>query len=89
MNILHLAANRWWTGSADPIIQMVSGLRAHGHHALLAVYTSIGILVLTMCVIALTATIPAEWVGPLVYGVFLLSVLAVLGLIKQFCWFCE
>ena len=40
------------------------------HHALLAVYTSIGILVLTMCVIALTATIPAEWVGPLVYGVF-------------------
>ena len=48
------------------------------HHALLAVYTSIGILVLTMCVIALTATIPAEWVGPLVYGVFLLSVLAVL-----------
>ena len=47
------------------------------HHALLAVYTSIGILVLTMCVIALTATILAEWVGPLVYGVFLLSVLAV------------
>src|SRR6266571_1865572 len=48
------------------------------HHALLAVYASIGILVLTMCIIALTATIPAEWVGPLVYGVFLLSVLAVL-----------
>ena len=37
MNILHLAANRWWTGSADPIIQMVSGLRARGHNALLAV----------------------------------------------------
>ena len=37
MNILHLAANRWWTGSADPIIQLVSGLRDHGHHALLAV----------------------------------------------------
>ena len=48
------------------------------HHALLAVYASIGILVLTMCIIALTATISAEWVGPLVYGVFLLSVLAVL-----------
>ena len=48
------------------------------HHALLAVYTSIGILVLTMCVIALTATIPAEWVGPLVYGVFLLA-----------CWRCS
>src|SRR5205823_11467783 len=37
------------------------------------------LLVVTMCIIALTATIPAEWVGPLVYGVFLLSVLAVLG----------
>jgi len=48
------------------------------HHALLAVYASIGILVLTMCIIALTATISAEWVGALVYGVFLLSVLAVL-----------
>src|SRR6266487_765554 len=47
------------------------------HHALLAVYASIGILVLMMCIIALTATIPAKWVGPLVYGVFLLSVLAV------------
>jgi len=47
------------------------------HHAVLAVYAAIGILVLTMCVIAVTATIPAEWVGPLVYGVFLLSVLAV------------
>ena len=48
------------------------------HHVLMAVYASIGILVLTMCIIALTATISAEWVGPLVYGVFLLSVLAVL-----------
>ena len=37
LRVLHLAANRWWTGSADPIIQMVSGLRARGHHALLAV----------------------------------------------------
>ena len=35
--ILHLAANRWWTGSADPIIHLVSGLRARGHHVLLGV----------------------------------------------------
>jgi glycosyltransferase involved in cell wall biosynthesis len=37
LRILHLAANRWWTGSADPIIQMVGGLRARGHHVLLGV----------------------------------------------------
>jgi hypothetical protein len=45
------------------------------HHALPAVYGAIGILVLTMCIIALTATITAEWVGPLVFGVFLVGVL--------------
>jgi hypothetical protein len=45
------------------------------HHALLAVYTSIAILVLTMCIIAVTATSLAEWIGTLVYGVFMLSVL--------------
>ncbi len=48
------------------------------HHALLAVYAAIGILVLTMCIIAVTATIASEWVGPLVYGVFVLSVLTML-----------
>ena len=37
LTILHLAANRWWTGSADPIIQLVAGLRAHGHRVLLGV----------------------------------------------------
>jgi len=37
LTILHLAANRWWTGSADPIIQLVSGLRARGHRVLLAI----------------------------------------------------
>ena len=37
LTILHLAANRWWTGSADPTIQLISGLRARGHRALLAV----------------------------------------------------
>jgi len=29
--ILHLVANRWWTGSADPVIHTVRGLRARGH----------------------------------------------------------
>jgi len=33
--ILHLVANRWWTGSADPVIHAVRGLRARGHQALL------------------------------------------------------
>ena len=35
MRILHLAANRWWTGSADPTIRLVAGLRARGHRVLL------------------------------------------------------
>lgn len=33
--VLHLVANRWWTGSADPVIQLVRGLGARGHRALL------------------------------------------------------
>jgi glycosyltransferase involved in cell wall biosynthesis len=37
LTILHLAANRWWTGSADPVIHLVSGLRAHGHRVLLGI----------------------------------------------------
>jgi len=37
LRILHLAANRWWTGSADPIIRLVSGLRALGHDVMLGV----------------------------------------------------
>lgn len=35
LTILHLAANRWWTGSADPVIQLARGLRDHGHRVLL------------------------------------------------------
>jgi glycosyltransferase involved in cell wall biosynthesis len=35
LTVLHLASNRWWTGSADPIIHLVSGLRARGHRVLL------------------------------------------------------
>ncbi len=34
--VLHLCANRWWTGSADPVIRLVQGLEARGHRALLA-----------------------------------------------------
>jgi Protein of unknown function (DUF2721) len=48
------------------------------HHALVSIYAAIAILVLTMCFIAITATITAEWVGSIVYGVFMLGVLALL-----------
>jgi L-malate glycosyltransferase len=37
LTILHLAANRWWTGSADPTMRLVAGLCARGHRAMLAV----------------------------------------------------
>ena len=33
LTVLHLVANRWWTGSADPIIRLIQGLRARGHAA--------------------------------------------------------
>jgi glycosyltransferase involved in cell wall biosynthesis len=34
--VLHLVANRWWTGSADPVIRLVQGLQARGHQVRLA-----------------------------------------------------
>jgi glycosyltransferase involved in cell wall biosynthesis len=34
MTILQLVANRWWTGSADPVIRLVGGLSARGHRVL-------------------------------------------------------
>ncbi len=37
LGILHLAANRWWTGSADPVIRLVIALRERGHHVFLGV----------------------------------------------------
>jgi glycosyltransferase involved in cell wall biosynthesis len=37
LTILHLAANRWWTGSADPTIQLVGALGARGHQVFLGV----------------------------------------------------
>jgi glycosyltransferase involved in cell wall biosynthesis len=33
--ILQLVANRWWTGSADPVIQLSRGLETRGHRVLL------------------------------------------------------
>ena len=36
LSVLHLVANRWWTGSADPAIRLVQGLRARGHTVELA-----------------------------------------------------
>ena len=37
LTVLHLAANRWWTGSADPVIRLVVGLRERGHRVFLGV----------------------------------------------------
>ena len=31
LRILHLVANRWWTGSADPVIRLIDGLARRGH----------------------------------------------------------
>ncbi len=33
--VLQLVANRWWTGSADPVIQLSRGLGERGHRVLL------------------------------------------------------
>lgn len=33
--VLQLVANRWWTGSADPVIHLTRGLRERGHRVLL------------------------------------------------------
>jgi len=35
LTVLHLVANRWWTGSADPAIRLIQGLRGRGHRVLL------------------------------------------------------
>ena len=36
LTVLQVCANRWWTGSADPVIRLVKGLEGRGHRALLA-----------------------------------------------------
>jgi glycosyltransferase involved in cell wall biosynthesis len=35
LTVLHLVANRWWTGSAEPVIRLLIALRARGHRVLL------------------------------------------------------
>jgi glycosyltransferase involved in cell wall biosynthesis len=35
LTVLHLVANRWWTGSAEPVVRLSTGLRARGHRVLL------------------------------------------------------
>jgi phosphatidylinositol alpha-1,6-mannosyltransferase len=37
LTILHLATNRWWTGSADPTIQLACAQQVRGHRVMLAV----------------------------------------------------
>jgi Protein of unknown function (DUF2721) len=48
------------------------------HHAALAVYAAIGTFIVTMCVIAVTAAVSADWVAVLVFGIFVAGVLAML-----------
>ena len=35
LTVLQLVANRWWTGSAEPVLRLVLALRARGHRVLL------------------------------------------------------
>jgi phosphatidylinositol alpha-1,6-mannosyltransferase len=37
LTVLQLATNRWWTGSADPVIRLAAGLGARGHRVLLGI----------------------------------------------------
>ena len=61
-------------------VQLPALLRRHGlvQHALLAAYLGILILVASMCVIALSATVSAEWLVSLVLAMFVVGILAVL-----------
>jgi len=35
LTVLHVVANRWWTGSAEPVLRLVLCLRSRGHRVLL------------------------------------------------------
>ena len=35
LTVLHVVANRWWTGSAEPVLRLVLALQERGHRALL------------------------------------------------------
>lgn len=37
LTVLQLAANRWWTGSAEPVIRLCVGLEQRGHRVLLGI----------------------------------------------------
>jgi hypothetical protein len=61
--------------------QLPDLLRRHRlvHHAVLAVYSAILILIATMVVIAITATLSASWVAVVVLAAFIAGVLAMLA----------
>ena len=61
-------------------VQLPALLHRHGlvHHSLLAAYLGILILVSSMCVIALSAAVPADWLVSLVLAMFVAGILAVL-----------
>lgn len=37
LSIVHVLSNRWWTGSAEPVLALVKGLLDHGHRVVLGV----------------------------------------------------
>lgn len=65
-------------GEIDGQLPDLLGRHQLVHHATLAVYGAIAIFILTMCVIALTAAVSADWMAVLVLGLFLAGVLAML-----------
>jgi len=65
---------------AEIDVQLPALLQRHGlvHHSLLAAYVGILILVGSMCVIALSAVVAADWLVSLVLALFVSGILAVL-----------
>jgi Protein of unknown function (DUF2721) len=66
---------------AEIDVQLPELLRRHGlvHHALLAAYLGVLILVASMCVIAFSAAVDADWLVSLVLALFVSGLLAVLA----------
>jgi hypothetical protein len=65
---------------AELDVQLPQLLLRHAlvHHALLAAYTGILVLVASMCAIAFSAVIAAEWLVALVLAMFVAGILAIL-----------
>lgn len=65
---------------AEIDVQLPQLLQRHArvHHALLAAYVCILILVASMCAIAFSAITPAEWLVALVLAMFVTGILAML-----------